>query len=355
MVEKLFILGGNPRRGKRAKARRRPSSLKFRTARRNPAPGAGDAIPAFLKSGMKPIRDAQARRRASKRVRAGSPEALAWGRKMKRLRNRKLHPAIKRVKRARRSTVKKSRKQGVRKTARKRKGGMKKGSTAAKRWGRKMKALRAAKHTRKSPKRHYKKHGKKTARRHYRRHTQKVRRIMVPARYGKHYRKSGWKRIKVLSNPGGKLFGWLKFGGLVVGGFVLATAVNKLFNKYVMPSKPQSALVTGLGLSVLAILFGKKIWKQMPESILTGIVANTMISAVSQFAPGWLEWVLPEGSAAAMLTTDTVFTEANPTAAIGTGKYIPNSQSLMDYGNPYGSFGGDENPLMASPYAGANY
>jgi hypothetical protein len=169
----------------------------------------------------------------------------------------------------------------------------------------------------------------------------KVRKIMVPARYGKHYRKSGWKRVKVLSNPGGKLFSWLKFGGMVVGGFALATVANKLINKYIFKDDPAKALpplYTGLGLSVLAILFGKKLWKQMPDSIVTGIVANTMISAVAQFAPKYLEWVAPAGAAAAI----------SYTPATGTAEaYIPSA--LMDYGRS--GYTGDPNPLVENAYA----
>lgn len=239
---------------------------------------------------------------------------------------------------------------------RRRKGGFAKGSPKAKAWGRKMARLRAAKHT--SKKRHYKRHAKKTVVRHYkkrarrvgRRHyhkRMKVRSLVVPARYGKRYRKSGWKRIKVMSNPSGKLFSWLKFGALVTGGFAFATVVNKLFNKYVTKTTLTSPTYTGLGLSVLAILFGKKLWKQMPESFVTGIVANTMVSAIAQFAPpAWLEWVIPSGVASLALP---------PPAAGSADAYIPAGNALMDYGNPYDTYGGEANPLMASPFAGANY
>jgi hypothetical protein len=353
MVEKLFILGGNPRRKSRRPAARRL----FRRARRNPAPGVGDPIPASLKKGMRPIRDAQARRRSKRGgLRAGSPEALAWGRKMKRARYKKAHPSAKRTKSSRRSVARKTIRKGVRHMAkRRRKGGFAKGSPKAKAWGRKMKRLKAAKHT---GKKHVKRHAKKTVVRHYKKHAKRsgrryhkrtqLRKIMVPARYGKRYRKSGWKRIKVLSNPSGKLFSWLKFGALVTGGFAFATVVNKLFNKYVMPTKPQPATYTGLGLSVLAILFGKKLWKQMPESFVTGIVANTMVSAIAQFAPSaWLEWVIPSGVA-------NLGIEPAPKQE-AFGAYIPSGKALMDYGNPYDTYGGEANPLMASPFAGANY
>lgn len=238
----------------------------------------------------------------------------------------------------------------------KRHGGMKKGSAAAKAWGRKMKRLRAGKHVGK--KRHYKKHTVKAPKRHYKKHSgagrrhyhkrMKVRKIMVPAAWGKGYRRRGYKRIKVLSNPSGKLFSWLKFGGLVLAGFAGATAFNKLINTYVLKSKPQPAWLTGLVLSAAAILFGKKVWKKMPESFITGIVTNTLVSAVAQFAPKYLEWVIPSGAASLALPAGTSFYPA-------LDKYVPSGDALMDYGNPYNSFGGDSNPLTASPFAGGIY
>jgi len=249
---------------------------------------------------------------------------------------------------------------------RKHKGGMRKGSPSAKAWGRKMKRLRAAKsskrrtkrttkrtYTKRTTKRTYTKRAKRVGKRvrHYRRRT-KVRRLMVPAAWGKGYRRRGYKKIRVMSNPSGKLFGWLKFGGFVVGGFALATIVNKMVNKYIMKDDPAKALpplYTGLGLSVLAILFGKKLWKQMPESVVTGIVANTMISAVAQLAPTYLEWVVPGGIAGTQAALEP------PPNGGGTNAYIPGSQALQDYGNPYNTYGGDSNPLTASPFAGGIY
>jgi len=351
-VEHLFILGGNPRRKHRRPAARRL----LHRARRNPAVGAGDPIPAILRKGMKPIRDKQARRRSKRGgLRAGSPEALAWGRKMKRARYRKAHPAVKRTKKVR-SVARKSTRKGVRHMAKRRKhtGGMRKGSPKAKAWGRKMKRLRAAKSSKRRTKRTYtKRTTKRTKRvgkkvRHYRRRT-KLRRLLVPAAWGKGYKRRGYKRIRVMSNPTNKLFSWLKFGAWVLAGFAGATAINKLLNTYVFKNSPVSPMLSGLGVAAVAILFGKKIWRQMPESFVTGLVANAMLSTVVVYAPkDWLEWVIPGGIASQAAL------EAPP-AGGDARAYIPGSQALQDYGNPYNSYGGDSNPLTASPFAGGIY
>lgn len=243
------------------------------------------------------------RKRAKKRVGKQRKAALAALKKARKA----LAKMRKAAKKAAGKKPRKSSKKGKGKTSGK--GGKAKKSKKAKKT-KSGKGKRSKKSKKSGAKKMAKKRGKKNGAKkttHRRKAHKKLKSYIVPALGGRKHRKRTWIRVK--SNPGGEglksVFSWLKFGLMVMVGFAGATVVNKLASKYLgskMPGGVVPPVWSGLGLTVLLIMFGRKLIKKpIPASIITGVVANTMISAVSQFYPAALEWLVPAGSGMAAL------------------------------------------------------